>query len=375
MSFRVTASDAAARCGTLGTAHGEVETPAFMAVGTQAAVKGCDPEALKAVGTTVVLANTYHLVLRPGSEAVRRLGGLHRFMGWEGPILTDSGGFQVFSLGASVRVTEEGAAFRSPLDGKGLFLGPKEAIAAQQALGADLLMAFDECVALPAERSRLEAALARTERWARICRDAHADGEQRLFGIVQGGADPELRARAAEGISRIGFSGYALGGLAVGEDAASRAVAIEAAVPALPAAFPRYLMGVGRPDDLMEAIARGIDLFDCVLPTRNGRNAWAMTASGPLALRNTAFRLDDRPIEPGCRCPACRRFSRAYLRHLFAAGEMLGPSLVSLHNLSYLHRLMASAREAIRAGRFEPFRRAVLKVWRPEGVASGSRIG
>ncbi len=360
MRFRVTASDGAARAGLLSTPHGEMETPAFMAVGTLAAVKGCDPEALKAVGCRMLLANAFHLMLRPGQDLVRKMGGLHRFMSWDGPILTDSGGFQVFSLADGsdgVKVTDAGASFRSPIDGRGVFLGPVEAMRLQEDLGADVIMAFDQCIPLPASRADTEDALARTLRWAQTCRDAHPDGDQILFGIVQGGAEADLRTRSAEALARIGFAGYAVGGLAVGEDEATRSAMLTASTAALPQDAPRYLMGVGRPRDLLEAIARGVDMFDCVLPTRNARNGWAFSAGGPIHLRNARFREDAGPLEAGCHCPACRRFSRAYLRHLFVVGEMLGPALVSLHNLSFLHRLMEGARTAIRAGTFGAFRK------------------
>lgn len=370
--FTVEAVDGAARAGRLHTAHGEADTPAFMAVGTQGTVKGCTPDQVAAVGTRVVLGNAFHLALRPGADLVARLGGLHRFSGWDGPMLTDSGGFQVFSLGEGVEVREEGASFRSPHDGRTLFLGPEDSMRVQQQLGADLIMAFDECVALPASPERTEAAAARTLRWARRCREAHRDGAQTLLGIVQGGADPVLRRRCAEDLVGVGFAGYAIGGLAVGEPAPVRHAMVEAAVSVLPAGAPRYLMGVGWPQDLVEAVARGVDLFDCVLPTRNGRNANALTPEGPLNLRNAAFREDEAPLEAGCPCPACARFSRAYLRHLFAAGEMLGPTLVSLHNLSYYHRLMAGMRAAIREGRFRAFREGVLRVWGGPGLRVGA---
>ena len=357
MRWKLTASDGGARAGILSTPHGELETPAFMAVGTLAAVKGCDPEALRAVGCRMLLANAFHLMLRPGQDLVRRMGGLHRFMSWDGPILTDSGGFQVFSLGAGVKVTDAGASFRSPLDGREVFLGPQSATRLQQDLGADVIMAFDQCIPLPASRAQTEEALERTLGWARLCRDAHPDGDQVLFGIVQGGAEADLRLRSAQELVRIGFAGYAIGGLAVGEDEAVRAAMLEASVAGLPASAPRYLMGVGRPQDLLEAVARGVDLFDCVLPTRNARNGWAFSPEGPLHLLNARFREDARPLEEACPCPACRRFSRATLRHYFAVGEMLGPALVSLHNLSFLHRLMEGARQAIRQGRFGAFRK------------------
>lgn len=362
--FQVLARDGASRRGLLATPHGDVPTPAFMAVGTHAAVKGCTPDALRSVGAGIVLANALHLALRPGADLVKRLGGLHRFMGWDGPILTDSGGFQVFSLGGAVKVTDAGAEFTSPVDGRRLFLGPRESMAVQRELGADLIMAFDECVALPATRERARQALDRTLAWARLCREAHADeGGQVLLGIVQGGAEPDLREESARELVKIGFVGYAVGGLAVGEDPATRLAMVEASVGPLPEAAPRYLMGVGRPDDLVEAVARGIDLFDCVLPTRHGRNATGLTPQGALHLRRAAFREDPRPVEEGCPCPACARFSRAYLRHLFQAGEMLGPVLLSLHNLAFLNRLMARMRTAIAAGGLSALREEVRYAW------------
>lgn len=370
--FRVLGEDGPARAGVLQTPHGEIATPAFMAVGTQGAVKGATPEQLKSVGTPVLLCNAYHLALRPGSETVKRLGGLHVFSGWDGPMLTDSGGFQVFSLSEGADVTEEGVSFRSPHDGRRLFLGPREAMRVQEDLGADLIMAFDQCVALPSTQEQVEAAMERTHRWARICRETHADAGQVLFGILQGGADPGLRARSARELVSIGFQGYAIGGLAVGEDAATRDRMVEASVAELPSASPRYLMGVGWPRDLVEAVARGVDLFDCVLPTRHARNASALTPSGVLHLRNAAFRDDDRPIQSGCACPACARFSRGAIRHLFAAAEMLGPTLVTLHNLHYYNRLMAEMRQAIEGKRFQAFRRDLLKAWGESDTTSRS---
>jgi len=354
-----------ARLGRLVTPHGPVETPAFMPVGTQATVKGLTPSMVREAGARMVLANTYHLALRPGAEVVAALGGLHAFMAWDGPILTDSGGFQAFSLAGRSKLTEAGVAFRSHLDGRLLDLSPESAVAIQQALGADVAMCLDECPALPAEKGAIASAVARTVRWARRCRDAHDRPDQSLFGIVQGGGHADLRAECAEALVAMDFDGYAIGGVSVGEGRAEVRRALEVSSPLLPADRPRYLMGVGRPQDILDAIATGIDLFDCVLPTRNGRNATCLTATGPVKLRNAAHRVDPRPIEEGCDCVACRSFSRGYLRHLFIANEMLGPILASAHNLAYLHRLTRQAREAIGAGRFVPFRAEALEALGP----------
>jgi queuine tRNA-ribosyltransferase len=351
----------AARLGVMHTPHGPVETPAFMPVGTQATVKGLTPDLLRAVGTRMLLANTYHLALRPGESVVAALGGLHRFMGWDGPILTDSGGFQVFSMADRVKLTESGVAFRSHLDGRLLDLTPERAVAIQQDLGADVAMCLDHCPALPASKEAIADAAARTVRWAARCKAAHSRPDQALFGIVQGGSHADLRAECAGRLVELDFPGYAVGGVSVGEGREEVRAALEVSTRHLPADRPRYLMGVGRPQDVLDAVATGIDLFDCVLPTRNGRNATCLTASGPVKLRNAAHRLDDRPVEEGCDCPACSRFSRAYLRHLFLAGEMLGPILASAHNLAYLHRLTLRIREAIRAGRFVQFKAEALE--------------
>ncbi len=350
-----------ARAGVLHTPHGAVATPAFMPVGTRATVKGLTPEVLRACGSGMVLANTYHLALRPGEDVVAALGGLHAFMAWDGPILTDSGGFQAFSLAGRSKLTEAGVAFRSHLDGTLLELTPERAIQIQEALGADVAMCLDQCPALPAAKEAIAEAVARTVRWAARCKQAHTRADQAVFGIVQGGSHADLRAECAEGLVALDFPGYAVGGVSVGEDRQEVRAALAASTHLLPAGKPRYLMGVGRPRDVLDAIATGIDLFDCVLPTRNGRNATCLTATGTVKLRNAAHRLDPRPIEDGCDCPACRRFSRAYLRHLFLAGEMLGPILASAHNLAYLHRLTRNAREAILAGRFVPFRAETLE--------------
>ncbi len=336
-----------------------------MPVGTQATVKGVTPDHLRGCGTEMVLANTYHLALRPGSEVVAALGGLHPFMGWDGPILTDSGGFQVFSLAARAKITDSGATFRSHIDGRLLELTPERAVAIQEQLGADVAMCLDHCPALPASRTTIEAAVDRTIHWAERCKRAHRRPDQALFGIVQGGDHGDLRARCAEALRALEFDGYAVGGVSVGESREDVRKALLDTTHLLPADRPRYLMGVGRPQDILDAVATGIDLFDCVLPTRNGRNATCLTARGPVKLRNAAHRLDPRPVEEGCECFTCLRFSRAYLRHLFLAKEMLGPTLASIHNIAYLHRLTRSVREAISAGRFVQLRAEVLEALGP----------
>jgi len=346
-----------ARVGRLTTPHGVVETPAFMPVGTQATVKGLMPDQLRSVGSTMLLANTYHLALRPGEAIIEELGGLHRFMAWDRPILTDSGGFQVFSLAEKAKLSESGVVFRSHLDGRRLELTPESAVRIQERLGADVAMCLDHCPALPASKETIAEATARTIRWARRCREAHTRSDQALFGITQGGPHADLRAECAQALVEIGFPGYAVGGVSVGEGPEEIRRALEGAVHPLPWNQPRYLMGVGRPEDLLDAVAAGIDLFDCVWPTRNGRNATCMTARGQVRLRNARHARDPRPIEEGCDCPACRAFSRAYLRHLFIAGEMLGPILASLHNLAFLHRLTRDMRRAISEGRYVQFQR------------------
>ena len=351
-----------ARRSTFTTPHGPVEMPAFMPVGTQGTVKGVTVEGLAATGAQMMLANTYHLALRPGAEVVRDLGGLHAFSGWAGPILTDSGGFQVFSLAENTKISEEQATFRSHLDGNLFELSPERAIAIQEALGSDIAMVLDHVVALPNEASVVRDATERTIRWARRCQAAQKRSDQALFAIVQGGLDIELRVDCARQLAELDFPGYAVGGLSVGESPAEMYRVLDATVPALPADRPRYLMGVGRPQDLLEAIRRGIDLFDCVIPTRNGRNALAFTDNGPVRLRNLQFERDLSPLETDCPCPACHH-SRGYLRHLFMAGEMLGPILVSLHNLTFYQRLLAQSREAIGLGHFEAFAEERLNRW------------
>ena len=368
-SFEHHATDpgSAARASTFVTPHGAVEMPAFMPVGTQATVKGLSVDTVRASGAQMILANTYHLALRPGADVIQALGGLHSFSGWSGPILTDSGGFQLFSLAQNTRVTEEGASFRSHIDGDLFELSPERAVAIQEALGSDVAMVLDHVVALPNDPQVVRDATERTIRWARRCRDAQTRKDQALFAIVQGGLDPTLRMDCAHALAELDFPGYAVGGLSVGEEPAEMYRILEATVPAMPANRPRYLMGVGRPQDLLEAIRRGIDLFDCVLPTRNGRNALAFTDEGPIRLRNVQFQRDPRPLEDDCSCAAYHH-SRGYLRHLFMANEMLGPMLVSVHNLTYYQRLLAAAREAIRQGRFSEFADAKRRHWEcPEG--------
>ncbi|MCO6437642.1 MAG: tRNA guanosine(34) transglycosylase Tgt [Phycisphaerae bacterium] len=347
----ITHRDGAARTGRLITPHGTVPTPVFMPVGTAGSVKGVTPTQLRRAGAGMILANTYHLQLRPSAAVVAQLGGLHNFMGWEGPILTDSGGYQVFSLAGINRIDDDGVDFRSHIDGAPMRLDPRIAMEVQNQLGADVIMCFDECPPLPSERPVVERAVERTIRWARQCREFHQGGSQALFGIVQGGLDLDLRRQCAARLVEIGFEGYAIGGLSVGESHEEMVEVLGPVAAGLPQDRPRYLMGVGMPRDILAAVRAGVDLFDCVLPTRNGRNSWAFTASGIVRLRNEQYRLDDRPLELGCDCEACERFSRAYIRHLFNAGEMLGPTLASIHNLRFYQRFIADLGERIRAGR------------------------
>ncbi len=356
MRFELEASDGAARAGRLRFARGEVRTPAFMPVGTAGTVKAMTPEELRALGAEMILGNAFHLMLRPGLEVIEAHGGLHAFMHWDGPILTDSGGFQVWSLASLRRVSERGVEFRSPVDGAPVFLDPERSIAVQQALGADVVMVLDECTPYPATPEEARASMELSLRWARRSRAAHGAGPGALFGIVQGGMYPELRRASLEGLLEIGFDGYAIGGLSVGESEAERLRVLDALEPHLPRARPRYLMGVGRPEDLVEAVRRGVDLFDCVLPTRNARNGDLFTSEGVLRLRNARHRLDTRPPDPACDCYTCRHYTRAYLRHLRQAGEILGARLATWHNLHYYQRLMREMREAILAGRFEEWR-------------------
>lgn len=360
----------AARRAALHTPHGQVALPAFMPVGTLGAVKGVDVGRLKETGAEMVLANTYHLALRPGDETVAALGGLHSFMGWPGPILTDSGGFQVFSLADRAEVSEQGVRFRSHIDGAEVELTPERSIAIQENLRSDLAMVFDHVVELPNAPDPVAEATWRSVRWAERCRRAATRDDQMLLAIVQGGLDVPLRRQCAKELVAMDFAGYAVGGLSVGEPPAEMYRVLEATVPELPADRPRYLMGVGRPQDLLEAVGRGIDLFDCVMPTRNGRNALAFTDQGPIRLRNAIHRHDRRPLEENCPCPACQH-SRGYLRHLFQVREMLGPVLTSIHNLTYYQRLLAEAREAIVQDRFSAFRTEKLRRWRDPDSSAG----
>ncbi len=337
----------AARCGRVVTPHGAIRTPAFMPVGTQGAVKGLWPRQVRESGTDIILANTYHLALRPGAELVEQLGGLHKFMGWDGPILTDSGGYQVFSLAELRKIDDDGVTFRSHIDGQWLHLDPESATRVQNRLGADIIMAFDECPPGDAEREVVARAVERTVRWAERCRRFHQCQEQALFGIVQGGVFHDLRALCAERLMALDFPGYAIGGLSVGEPHEKMVEVLGELVHRLPVDRPRYLMGVGMPRDILAAVRAGVDMFDCVLPTRNGRNAYAFTARAPIRLRNEQYRADERPLETDCSCPTCRQFSRAYLRHLFMAREMLGPILVSLHNICFYQRFMSRLRDLI----------------------------
>jgi queuine tRNA-ribosyltransferase len=351
--FDLLATDGAARRGRLHTVHGMVETPAFMPVGTQATVKATTPGVLRAAGAEMILANTYHLMLRPGAERIARLGGLHRFMAWPGPILTDSGGYQVMSLAERRSLDEAGVTFASHLDGSRHRLTPERAVEIQELLDATVTMVLDECTPYPIERAALATSMRRSMRWAERAKAAFQPRPgYGLFGIVQGGVDPELRLESAARLVDLGFDGYAIGGLAVGEGQGLMFETVGLTAPALPEDRPRYLMGVGKPADLIGAVARGMDLFDCVLPTRSGRTAQAWTAGGPLNLRNQRHADDPSPLEPGCPCAACRDYSRAYLHHVTRAGEILGAMLLTWHNLHYYQRLMAEARAAIEAGRF-----------------------
>ncbi|MFQ5807273.1 MAG: tRNA guanosine(34) transglycosylase Tgt [Phycisphaerae bacterium] len=355
-AFQVRARCGKARRGVVSTPHGDVDTPAFLPVGTRAALKGLTPAQIAETGSQIVLANTYHLMLRPGAAVVARLGGLHRFMAWNRPLLTDSGGYQLFSLAELRQLDDDGVEFRSHVDGARLRLSPESSIAAQNKLGADIIMAFDECPPLPAEADALREAVRRTVLWAGRSRAAHRREDQALYGIVQGGLDLELRRRCLEQLVELGFDGYAIGGLSVGEPQEAMWSLLADFAAELPADRPRYLMGAGTPRDLVEAVAAGVDQFDCVLPTRNGRKGYAFTSEGPLRMRNAGHRVADTPLDPDCDCYTCRSFSRGYLRHLFMSGEVLGATLVSLHNISFYQKLMRQMRAAIDAGKFEAWK-------------------
>ncbi|MFO0876973.1 MAG: tRNA guanosine(34) transglycosylase Tgt [Gemmataceae bacterium] len=363
LRFELLATDGAARRGRLHLAHGTVETPIFMPVGTQATVKGLTPAMLAEVQAEIILGNTYHLTLRPGDDLIAEMGGLHRFMAWNLPILTDSGGFQVYSLAQSRKITDEGATFRSHIDGSLLELTPEKAVAIQENLGSDIAMCLDECPPGDTQVDYLDQAVTRTIHWAQRCRDAHRRSDQALFGIVQGGTHLNLRARCAEALVAMDFPGYALGGFSVGEGPQAMAAALGPSAALLPHHKPRYLMGVGRPRDILDAIGCGLDMFDCVMPTRNGRNALAFTDDGVVKIRNAVHKRDQAPLESNCPCYTCQHFSRAYLHHLFQADEMLGPTLLSLHNVAYYLRLVRRTREAIEQGQFLSFRAGCLARW------------
>jgi queuine tRNA-ribosyltransferase len=367
LPFTLTAqsTESAARCATFQTAHGVVQTPVFMPVGTLGTVKALTPEDLQQAGAQIILGNTYHLYLRPGCEVIEPFGGLHRFMHWPGPILTDSGGFQIFSLAKLLKMTEEGATFQSHIDGSRHLLTPEKSVAIQNVLDADIIMCLDQCIGYPATREAARAALELTTRWARRCHTAwlaEARPGSALFGIVQGGMFPDLRRLSAEALMAMDFPGYALGGLSVGEPTALMLEIAEAALPVLPTNRPRYIMGVGTPENLVELVARGADMFDCVLPTRNARNGQLFTSRGTINISNARFRCDTAPPDPDCTCYTCRNYSRAYLRHLYTARELLAYRLNSIHNIHYYTELMAQMRRAIAEDRFDGFRGAFYRM-------------
>lgn len=354
-NFQLQASDAGARAGVLETRRGNIQTPVFMPVGTYGAVKGVTSEELKATGSQIILGNTFHLMLRPGVEVVGEFEGLHDFMHWQGPILTDSGGFQVFSLAARRKISEQGVQFKSPIDGAMVDLNPEISMQVQKALGADIVMIFDECTPYPASHEQAASSMRLSARWAKRSKQAHGDNDAALFGIVQGGMYEDLRAESLSELLQIGFDGYAIGGLSVGETAAERIQVLDFLQNELPVEQARYLMGVGKPEDLVEAVARGIDMFDCVIPTRNARNGYLYTSHGVLRIRNQQYQNDTRPIDEDCDCYTCQHYSRAYLKHLDKCGEMLAGRLSTIHNLSYFHRLMKNMRAAILKGQFTAF--------------------
>lgn len=345
-----------ARAGRWKTPHGTVQTPAFMPVGTRGSVKGVWPHQLREVGSQMILANTYHLALRPGEKVVQELGGLHEFMNWSGPILTDSGGFQVFSLAELRQLDDDKVVFKSHIDGSLLELTPARAMQIQEDLGADCIMCLDECPPHDAPVSKIEKAVDRTTRWAALCRDTHQRDDQALLGIVQGGTNPKLRERSVEGLLPLDFPGYAIGGLSVGEAPEEMYSTLDVTTPMLPVGKPRYLMGVGRPIDIIEGVLRGVDLFDCVMPTRNARNATAFTSQGTVKMRNLKHQKDAGPLDPECECPACTGYSRGFLRHLFSVGEMLGPMLLSVHNLAFYQKVVRELRSAIVADTAQEYR-------------------
>ena len=374
LKFELLANDGAARRGRMTFERGVVETPAFMPVGTYGTVKGMTPEELRATGAEIILGNTFHLMLRPGTEVIRAHGGLHRFMHWDGPILTDSGGFQVWSLGQLRKLSEKGVLFQSPVDGAKIFLGPEESMAVQQALDADIIMIFDECTQHPATEPEARASMELSLRWAERSKTAHADHPAALFGIIQGGMYEHLRDISLTGLKQIGFDGYAVGGLSVGESKAEMFRVIDHIAPQMPADRPRYLMGVGTPEDLVEAVRRGMDMFDCVLPTRNARNGWLFTHTGSLKIHNSRYRGDTGPVDEHCDCYTCRHYSRAYLRHLQQANEILGARLATIHNLHYYQGLMRGLRQAISEKKLDEFIEKFYRMRRPAAPA-GTREG
>jgi len=355
MNFIVHTTSSAARRGTLQLAHGMVETPAFMPVGTYGSVKAMSPVELRDIGAHIVLGNTFHLWLRPGLEVIEAHGGLHRFMGWDGPILTDSGGFQVFSLGALRKISEEGVKFQSPVNGDRCFLTPEESMRIQKVLNSDIVMIFDECTPYPADEKQAAESMRLSLRWAARSKAAHAGNPNALFGIVQGGMHESLRDESLRELVNIGFDGYAIGGLSVGEPKEDMLRILAHTAPQLPTDKPRYLMGVGTPEDIVDAVAQGVDMFDCVMPTRNARNGWLFTRFGNVKIKNAQYRLDTRPLDEQCECYTCRNFSRAYLHHLHRIGEILGARLNTIHNLHYYQELMQGIRRAVEADRFADF--------------------
>jgi queuine tRNA-ribosyltransferase len=369
IDFQVSNQDGTARAGKLDTHHGDILTPIFMPVGTLGTVKAAAPEELKALGTQILLGNTYHLHLRPGDELIHKLGGLHRFMNWDGPILTDSGGFQVFSLAKLLKREEEGVVFRSHIDGRKVKLTPESSIAIQQNLGSTIMMCFDECLELPAEREKVQRSLELTSRWATRCKDARTT-DQALFGIIQGGGEEGLREESHQQLQEIGFDGYSIGGLSVGESNEEMYRVTRHIAPRMPSDLPRYLMGVGEPRDLLEGVEAGVDMFDCVLPTRNARNGSLFTSHGKVSIKQARFREDPEPLDPKCQCNTCQQYSRAYLRHLYLSGEILGMRLNTLHNLHFFLNLMKNARNAILENRFAAFKKEFLEGYQQD-ISSG----
>lgn len=355
-NFQLKATDNGARAGRLNTRRGEVETPIFMPVGTYGAVKGVTSEELQHCGSQIILGNTFHLMLRPGVEVIQKQGGLHQFMHWPGPILTDSGGFQVFSLAAKRKIDEQGVQFQSPIDGATVHIDPEISIQVQHGLDSDIVMVFDECTPYPATWDQAAESMRLSMRWAQRSKAAHGDSDAALFGIVQGGMHADLRAESLAELMKLQFDGYAIGGLSVGEPALERIRILESLAQEMPVNHARYLMGVGKPEDIVAAVGCGIDMFDCVIPTRNARNGYLYTSSGIIRIRNQQYQRDEQPIDPQCHCYTCQHYSRAYLKHLDKCGEMLGARLNTIHNLSYFHRLMSEIRKAIMAGKFSEFR-------------------